>query len=208
MSVAFSADGRLLASGASDGSIRLWNVATGTLVSERPGSRPGDSDDDPRAVTSVALSPDGSMLATGSEGEERTLRLWRLQGGEISELGAFSAGWVHSIAFSPDGGRLVSGNSIGEVRLWNARTREPIGAPLTAHQKNVYGVAFSPVSAKIASAGIDKKVILWDAALAEWPHQACAIAGKGFSSSVKWPRNVQSAFDGLLGEGKTPCSPT
>ena len=70
---------------------------------------------------------------------------------------------VNTVAFSPDGGRIVSGSGDGTVRVWDAGSGQPIGAPLTGHTDKVYSVAFSPDGRRIASGSGDKTVRLWDA---------------------------------------------
>ena len=70
---------------------------------------------------------------------------------------------VTSVAFSPDGKRIVSGSSDNTLRLWDAATGQPIGAPLTGHTDSVNSVAFSPDGKRIVSGSDDKTVRVWDA---------------------------------------------
>ena len=69
---------------------------------------------------------------------------------------------MYSVAFSPDGKRIVSGGD-KTVRLWDADTGQPIGAPLSGHDNTVLSVAFSPDGRRIASGSFDNTVRVWDA---------------------------------------------
>jgi hypothetical protein len=78
----------------------------------------------------------------------------RLQGHQAS---------VYSVAFSPDGKRIVSGSADQMLRLWDAQTGKPIGEPLQGHQDRVYSVAFSPDGKRIVSGSWDGTMRLWNA---------------------------------------------
>jgi WD40 repeat protein len=69
---------------------------------------------------------------------------------------------VYSVAFSPDGQRIVSGSVDKTVRIWDAKTGAPIGKPLTGHENPVTSVAFSPDGQRIVSGSVDKTVRIWN----------------------------------------------
>ncbi|MBX9979590.1 MAG: TIR domain-containing protein, partial [Mycobacterium gordonae] len=109
----------------------------------------------------MALSPDGRRIVSASD---NTLRLWDAANG--APVGAPLVGHteaVSSVAFTPDGSRIVSGGRDDTVRIWDAVTGAPVGVPLTGHTDAVSGVAVSPDGRRIVSGSWDKTVRLWDA---------------------------------------------
>src|SRR5215470_8937320 len=155
-SVAFSADGKTLATGSADHTVRLWDVATRRQIGKPLTGRTN-------AVYSMAFSPDGNTLATGSN--DHTVRLWDVA--TRRQIGKPLTGHsdaVNSVAFSPDGKTLATGSADYTVRLWDVATRRQIGRPLTGHTDAVNSVAFSPDGKTLATGSLDDTVRLWDVA--------------------------------------------
>jgi WD40 repeat protein len=152
-SVAFSPDGRTLASASHDNTVRLWDAATGRATQTLKGHS--------NWVQSVAFSPDGRTLASASS--DQTVRLWNAATGRATQTLKGHSYGVNSVAFSPDGRTLASASDDDTVRLWDAATGRATQT-LKGHSGWVRSVAFSPDGRTLASASSDKTVRLWDAA--------------------------------------------
>ena len=170
-SVAFSPDGQTLASGSGSGlrgSLYLWDADTGVLLRELTTSRiRGFSIGPEYVVSSVAFSPDGQTLASGSgTGLSGYIRLWDANTGALLRDFTIRDDYpVNSVAFSPDGQTLASGSGTsfhGFLRLWDANTGTLLRELITRDDDSVNSVAFSPDGQTLASGSNDNTVRLWD----------------------------------------------
>jgi len=137
--VAYSPDGRRLASSSADGSLRVWNLITDTGVMVMSGHT--------GPIGSVAWSPDSTTIATGSL--DGTIRLWDAVSGETRRV--IETGYVWQVVFSPDGSLLAAGGRDGEVMFWNAQTGEPL-VTFQAHPRWVNALAFNGDGTMLATA--------------------------------------------------------
>ncbi|XZN97515.1 MAG: TIR domain-containing protein [Microcoleus sp.] len=153
-SLALSPDGKILASAAKDGTIRLWDT------SGYPIGEPLDplTNGPIIALYAVAFSPDGKTIVSG--GADGTIRLWDISGKLISQSFKGHQGNVWSIRFSPDGKTIVSSGEDGTIRLWDTNGNR-VGQPFKGHRGGIRSIALSPDGKTIVSGGKDKTVRLW-----------------------------------------------
>lgn len=157
-SVAVSPDGRAIASGSFDGTIKIWNLETGALIRTLT-----DHSDAGEMVSSVAIAPNGTLLASSSNGYGGTIKIWNLATGELLYTIAGTSLGISSIAISPDSQLLASGSEEGNIQLWNLESGEAIGT-FSGHLGTVFSVVFSPDGQTLASASQDGSIKLWSVA--------------------------------------------
>ncbi len=147
-SVAFSPDGKVLASSVRFGTVKLWDTETGANIATLEG-----------AGGPVVFAPNGKMLA--SAGGVQEIKLWDLETQTDIMTLRGKAGAVFDLTFSPDGTTLVSGQGFGIIKFWDVATGENI-ATLKGHTGIVFSVNFSPDGKTLASGSQDGTVLLWD----------------------------------------------
>ena len=152
-SLSFRPDGKTLASGLSDGTIRIWDAHTDELLQTFMGHASG--------VENVAFHPDGKTLASSGR-LDGTLRIWDADTGELLHTLTGHTGWIHNFSFSPDGETLASASHDETLRIWDATTGEHLYT-LTGHTGAVYSVSFHPNGRTIASVSEDSTLRIWDA---------------------------------------------
>lgn len=147
---AFSPNNRLLATGV-DSDISLWQIGDARQLMRLSGHSSW--------VQSIAFSPDGQLLASGSN--DQTIRLWDVQTGQCLKTLSGHSSWVQSIAFSPDGQLLASGSNDQTIRLWNAQTGQCCQV-LQGHQGRLLSVVFCLDYSTLISSSEDGTVRLWN----------------------------------------------
>jgi WD40 repeat protein len=154
LSAAFRPDGRRLATGEDDGSLRVWDLGTGRELHtlQGPGRKP---------AVCLAFSPDGTRLATGDP--DGNVEVGDGAGGPNTIRLSGHLGSVIALSFSPDGARLASAGEDKTVRIWDVRGGKALRL-LLGHADEVVSVSFGPDGKRIASAGADRTIKVWDTA--------------------------------------------
>ena len=185
-SVAFSPNGRLLATGSWAGHVLVLDWAAGKQI----------ADFDVGGVARVAFSPNGELLATATESHKAQLwdmKQFKLVADLQGDLFRF-----HTVVFSPDGKRVLAGGGdwkpggLNQVTVWDVASKQQV-MKLVGHQNAIICIAFSPDGKTIASGGIDNTIRLWD-----------ADSGRTFNTLIGHNGWVESLL--FLPDGKTLVS--
>lgn len=151
--LAFAPDGKTIASGYSDNTVRVWETATGKQVHQLA---------EQGMVAALAFSPDGRTLASGG-GWDHKIRLWETASGKVRLEIAGHGDRVLALAFSPDGQTLASSawEPVQETYLWDVRTGKLSGR-LGGHRGPILSLARSRDGNRLATGSSDTTVLLWD----------------------------------------------
>ena len=177
-SVAFSPDGKLLATSDVVGQIRVWQVLDGQQLLTFQGHS--------NWVSSIAFSPDGQLLAV-SGSSDPTVKLWEINTKQCVGILQGHSNWVTCIAFSRDGQTLASCSDDQTVRLWEVGTGQCVQV-LQGHTDKVRSVAFSPDGKTLVSGSNDSTVKLWEVSTGQ-----CVQVLQGHTNRV---RSVAFSPDG------------
>jgi WD40 repeat protein len=169
--LAYNPAGTRLAAASIYSSVRIWDLG---------GGDPVELTDELKGLASLAISPDGTLLATGggeppevlqlprgkmvaSGDEPRSVRIWDAVTGHSIRALEGHAGSIYAVAFSPDGTRLASAGADRKIRIWDLATGDVLHA-FYGHGAAILGLAFSPDGSRLVSCGLDRTIRTWDAA--------------------------------------------
>jgi WD40 repeat protein len=174
----FSSDGKMLATRALSRTIRVWDINTGDELQRLQ---------DHEMVNSIAISPDGKMLVSGSF---ETVTMWHIASGGEHQKFEGHKGWVSHTVFSPDGKMLASASNDKTIKLWDAMIDARQEISDGDHKGWVNVITFSPDGKLLASASHDNTVKLWDAVL--------GVGKKMLGSHEAWINDMAFSPDSKL----------
>jgi WD40 repeat protein len=179
--IAWSPDGKRIASASNDGTVHVWDAATGQRFFRYHGHR--------GSVNAVAWSPNGSYIASGSS--DTTVQVWdALQTGEGSaSLYTYRghSGNLRTLAWSAENTRIASGGDDKTVQVWDAKDGTHHFS-YTGHANQIWSVAWSPDNTRIASSSVDRTAQIWSA-IQNQPNvtaRQALVIYKNHTNEVKW----------------------
>lgn len=184
-SLCYSPEGAYLASvAADDGGIELWEVETGKCIKTFKGHT--------NWVISVAYSPDGKYVASGSL--DATVKIWEVASGKCIKTLEGHTDIIESISYSPDGKYLASSSWDKTVKIWEVATGECVKI-LEGHTSFVYSVVFSPDGKYLASSSPDQTIRLWE--MASWECKKTLGGHITFAMSITYSPDGKYLASGL-----------
>jgi WD40 repeat protein len=151
--IAITPDGKTLVTGSLDSTIKVWDLATGSLRATLTGHV--------KDVNSIAISPDGKTLVSG--GDDSTVKVWDLATGTVRATLTGHTGGVSAVAISADGLTAVSGSWDSTIKVWDLATGT-LKTTIAGNSNDVNAVAISPDGRTLVSGGDDSTVKVWDLA--------------------------------------------
>jgi WD40 repeat protein len=194
-SVAFSPDGRQIASGCMDGSVQVWDTWTGRVLHalEKGGA----------VAAKLAYSSDGQFLAAGHH--DGTIRVWKATTWKVVANSQADDAWIQELAFSPDGQVLASASGARKVMLWDVGANNKNGAdrlirPPLQHPEGVKTLVFTPDGARLLTACYDGTVTTWDVATGQ---ETCSFHAEfEYGTSAHFSRDARrlawACHDGVV----------
>jgi len=134
--------------------VRVWDIETGKVLFKQWQA--------PRVTHSIAISPDGKLVAAGDEGEPATIKIWDIAPGRILHSFVADRSLTYCLDFHPQGRTLASCGNDSNIKLWDVKTGKRM-EELEGHAKGpVAGLAISQDGRFMVSVGFDKQVLTWE----------------------------------------------
>ena len=191
-SVAYSPDGKTLASAGGDKTIKLWNVATGQLLRTLQGHSGG--------ISSVSFAPDGKTLAsaghyTGAGGSDNAVRVWDVETGQLLRTSQGHTESIEIVAYSPDGKTLASGAYDNTAKIWDAATGK-LRHTLQVHTDAVRSLCYSPDGKTLATGSSGHIVKIWDTATGKVLRTLQGPIREEWANTANWVSSIKYSPDG------------
>ena len=188
--VAISPDGKTLAIGSEDGTIKLWDLQTGVLRNTLKGHT--------ASIYAIAFSPDGQSVASGSADE--SIKIWNPGTGKLLRTLSGRLKGISAIAISPDSQTLLCGDRAGNIAIWNVKTGEQISF-FAGHSILVTSLAISPDGQTAVSSSQDNTIKLWEIKTGQLIHTLTTPDSHHFSTVAISPNGetiASGSWDGVV----------